>query len=135
MNSSSLFQTLRRTLIRPRPHSIIHRPISASRSPQLPLKPGTPIPGLSSIYPPSKDPNTPSAAPVALPREEYPDWINDLATPLPSVAKLRAKLENIDFKKVDVAAEEYEELDRDMKRYLKLTRRARIKENNVSRKK
>mmetsp|Transcript_29317 Transcript_29317/g.61074 ORF Transcript_29317/g.61074 Transcript_29317/m.61074 type:complete len:136 (-) Transcript_29317:328-735(-) len=135
MNSSPLLQTLRRTLIRPHPQAIIQRNISTTQPPQLPLKPGTPIPGLSSIYPPSKDPNTPNAAPVALPREEYPDWINDLATPLPSVAKLRAKLENIDFEKVDVAAEGYEELDRDMKRYLKLTRRARIKENNASRKK
>jgi len=73
------------------------------------MKPGTPIPGLD-IYK-EKDP------PVVMERSEYPDWVNDLATPLVSLAKLR---------KMTVE----EATDREKKRYLKLIRRNHIKEKN-----
>ena len=56
--------------------------------------------------------------PAALDRSEYPEWVNDLAKPRQSLAKLRRMpLE--------------ESTDADQLRYLKLTRRSRIKENNV----
>jgi hypothetical protein len=102
------------------------RPISSCFSTtstiQLPMKPGTPIPGLTAIYPTSsKDPTASSRiAPVALPREEYPAWVNELTRPLPTLAKLRTM-------KIDEAS------DKDMKRYLKLVRKAKIKSNNESR--
>jgi hypothetical protein len=75
----------------------------------LPLKPGTPIPGLD-IYK-EKEP------PVALERSEYPDWLESLTKPLPSLATLRRMPEE-------------EASDRDKMRYLKLTRRMKIKQNN-----
>jgi hypothetical protein len=84
------------------------------------MKPGTQIPGLSSIYPPSKnnDPaNADTAAPTAKPRSEYPSWVSALAETPPTLAKLRnMKLE--------------EASDKEMRRYLKLVRRNVIKENN-----
>ena len=74
------------------------------------MKPGTPIPGLNFLK--EKDP------PVALERSEYPDWVNDLAKPRVTLAKLRRMpLE--------------ESTDADQMRYLKLSRRAKIKKNNV----
>jgi hypothetical protein len=85
------------------------------------MKPGTPIPGLDSIYPkpdPKKATDPEKTAPVAKPREEYPSWVNELATPLPTLAHLRSiKIEE---------GEDYE-----MKRYLKLVRRGVIKEQNM----
>jgi Mitochondrial ribosomal protein L37 len=75
----------------------------------FPLKPGTPIPGLD-IYK-EKEP------PVALERHEYPDWLDSLAKPLPSLAVLRRMPEE-------------EATDREKMRYLKLTRRVQIKKNN-----
>ena len=87
----------------------------------LALKPGTPIPGLENIYPKSKDP-TKDRTPIAKPREEYPPWVSGLTQPLPSLAKLRAM-------KIEDAT------DKDMKRYLKLVRRAKIKANNEERRK
>lgn len=83
------------------------------------MKPGTPIPGLESIYPASKDPSQ-SRVPTARPREEYPPWVSDLAKPMPTLARLRGM-------KVEDAS------DGDMKRYLKLVRRIKIKENNEER--
>eukprot|EP00581_Thalassiosira_minuscula_P014074 CAMPEP_0183719316 /NCGR_PEP_ID=MMETSP0737-20130205/12315_1 /TAXON_ID=385413 /ORGANISM="Thalassiosira miniscula, Strain CCMP1093" /LENGTH=87 /DNA_ID=CAMNT_0025949031 /DNA_START=209 /DNA_END=472 /DNA_ORIENTATION=- len=83
------------------------------------LEPGTPIPGLESIYPKAKDASK-DKTPLVKPREEYPAWVNELTKPLPSLAKLRNK--NIE-----------EASDADMKRYLKLVRRAKIKENNLQR--
>lgn len=81
------------------------------------MKPGTPIPGLS-IYPPSKDPNSPSNSPAALPRSEYPQWVSQLVEAPPTLAKLRnMKME--------------EASDKEMRRYLKLVRRNLIKENNA----
>lgn len=83
---------------------------------------GKPIPGLTNIYPTSKDPSAASSArgaPIALKREDYPPWVNDLTRPLPTLAKLRTM-------KVDEAS------DKDMKRYLKLVRKAKIKSNNES---
>jgi hypothetical protein len=84
------------------------------------MKPGTPIPGLSSIYP-TPDPKKPvdpeKEAPVAKPRFEYPAWVNNLTTPPPTLAYLRSiKIE--------------EGTDYEMRRYLKLVRRGKIKENN-----
>lgn len=100
---------------------IAMRPLSsfsATPVPAMAMRPGTPIPGLDKIYPAPKDGT--SRAPVALPREEYPPWVNELTRPLPTLAKLRGM-------KVEDAS------DRDMKRYLKLVRKAKIKSNNESR--
>ena len=98
-------------------------PISAifySTTPTLSaMKPGTPIPGLESIYPKAKDPSQ-SKVPTAKPRHEYPSWVFELGKPLPTLAKLKS---------MDIA----DATDKDMKRYLKLTRRARIKANNNDR--
>lgn len=54
---------------------------------------------------------------VAMKREEYPDWINDLAKPKITLAQLRRMPEE-------------EATDRDKMRYLKLTRRRKMKDNN-----
>lgn len=75
------------------------------------MKPGSPIPGLSFLK--GTDPV------VALERKEYPDWINDLAKPKISLAKLRRMPES-------------EATDREKMRYLKLERRLKIKVNNVA---
>ena len=83
------------------------------------LEPGTAIPGLSNIYPPAKDPSK-SKVPIVLKRDEYPTWVAELAKPLPSLAKLRQM-------NVDDAS------DKDMRRYLKLVRKAKIKRNNEER--
>jgi len=85
------------------------------------MKPGTQIPGLSSIYPPSKDPtaaaNNNTAVPTAKPRSEYPSWVSTLSEAPPTLAKLRnMKME--------------EATDKDLRRYLKLVRRGVIKDNN-----
>ena len=115
---------IRRLLPRP-----LHPHTTRQQSPQIVLysttptltglPPGTPIPGLENIYPKSKDPSQ-SKVPIAKPRDEYPTWVNDLTKPLPSLAKLRnMKIENAS--------------DGDMKRYLKLVRKAKIKENNLER--
>jgi len=74
------------------------------------MKPGTVIPGLDFF----KN----EEAPVAKDRSEYPDWVSDLAKPMTSLAALR-KMPN------------QEASDEDMMRYLKLTRRIQIKENNL----
>ncbi|KAK1733944.1 hypothetical protein QTG54_015471 [Skeletonema marinoi] len=89
----------------------------SSTPPPSAMKSGTPIPGLTSIYPPSKDPSNPTA-PTALPRSDYPSWVSALAEAPPTLAKLRnMKME--------------EATDKDMRRYLKLVRRNLIKENNA----
>ena len=92
---------------------------SATSHRGMAMKPGSPIPGLDKIYPAPKD-GGPSRAPVALSRNEYPPWVSELTRPLPTLAKLRGM-------KVEDAS------DKDMKRYLKLVRKARIKSNNESR--
>ena len=74
------------------------------------MKPGTPIPGLD-IYK-DKDPV------VALVRSEYPDWVNELATPMLTLSELRRLPES-------------EATEKDKMRYLKLTRRIQIKKNNA----
>lgn len=102
---------------------ISSRCFSNTSTNRLPMKPGTPIPGLTNIHPTPKDPSAASlarGAPVALKREDYPAWVNDLTRPLPTLAKLRTM-------KVEEAS------DKDMKRYLKLVRKAKIKSNNESR--
>lgn len=73
------------------------------------MKPGSPIPGLDIFK--EKDP------PVVLERSEYPEWVNNLCTPLVSLAKLR---------KMTVE----EATDKEKKRYLKLIRKNQIKEKN-----
>eukprot|EP00591_Stephanopyxis_turris_P012516 CAMPEP_0195520898 /NCGR_PEP_ID=MMETSP0794_2-20130614/17608_1 /TAXON_ID=515487 /ORGANISM="Stephanopyxis turris, Strain CCMP 815" /LENGTH=100 /DNA_ID=CAMNT_0040650337 /DNA_START=183 /DNA_END=485 /DNA_ORIENTATION=+ len=73
------------------------------------MKPGTPLAGLDIVK--GKD------APVAKERKEYPDWVNDLAKPLTSLAELR---------RMDME----DATDKDMMRYLKLTRRGEIKGKN-----
>lgn len=80
----------------------------------LPMKPGTTIDALK-IYK-NRD------APVVLERSEYPDWINNLDKPLISLAKLRRLPEE-------------EATDKEKKRYLKLIRKMKIKQNNQEAKK
>mmetsp|Transcript_34191 Transcript_34191/g.39615 ORF Transcript_34191/g.39615 Transcript_34191/m.39615 type:complete len:122 (-) Transcript_34191:385-750(-) len=75
----------------------------------FPMKSGTPLRGLDVMV--GQDPPTSKA------REEYPPWINDLVEPLTSLAALRQmKFEDA--------------TDNDKMRYLKLTRRKQIKEQN-----
>lgn len=74
------------------------------------MKPGTPIPGLNFLK--GKE------APVALERSEYPEWVTKLCEPQISLAKLR---------KMD----EEDATDKEKMRYLKLTRKAFIKEQNA----
>ncbi|CAB9521381.1 expressed unknown protein [Seminavis robusta] len=82
---------------------------------QMPLEPGTPIQGMDFFK--GGDSQEPI---VALDRNEYPGWVNTLASPLPSLAKLRKMPE--------------EEADDKLKmRYLKLKRRMVIKESNIGR--
>eukprot|EP00956_Cyclotella_meneghiniana_P008174 scaffold10872_cov66-Cyclotella_meneghiniana.AAC.7 len=105
-------------LFRSRP--MWQRPYSTSPPTALAMKPGTPIPGMDSIYPkpdPKKPTDPDKTPPVAKSREEYPKWVNNLAKPLPTLAYLRSiKIE--------------EGTDYEMRRYLKLVRRIQIKENN-----
>ena len=65
----------------PSPRSMLVRHISASSPKIQAMKPGEPITGLNVVK--NKDP------PVALPRSEYPKWVDDLAKPLPTLAQLR----------------------------------------------
>mmetsp|Transcript_4877 Transcript_4877/g.8455 ORF Transcript_4877/g.8455 Transcript_4877/m.8455 type:complete len:113 (-) Transcript_4877:207-545(-) len=74
------------------------------------MKLGTPIPGLDFMK--NEDP------PVALERSEYPDWVNDLDKPMITLAKLRRMREE-------------DATDKEKMRYLKLTRRIQIKNNNA----
>ncbi|EJK69672.1 hypothetical protein THAOC_09048 [Thalassiosira oceanica] len=103
---------------RPRhqPSPPLHCCYSSSPPSRLAMKPGTIIPGLDKIYAPSKD-KAAEKGPVVLPREEYPAWVGDLARPLPTLAKLRS----MEFS---------DATDKEMMRYLKLTRRVHIKELN-----
>jgi hypothetical protein len=89
---------------------IIQRTISSSALRSQAMKAGTPIPGLGFMK--GKD------APVAMERSEYPDWVGDLDKPKIALAKLRRM-------------EEADASDSDKMRYLKLTRRGVIKENNL----
>ena len=73
------------------------------------MKPGHVFQGLD-VYK-DKDP------PVVLERSEYPEWIGDLAKPLPSLAELRRMPEE-------------EATDRDVMRFLKLERKIVIKAKN-----
>lgn len=74
------------------------------------MKSGTPIPGLD-IYK-EKDPV------VVLERSDYPEWVNKLATPLPTLSDLRRLPDS-------------EATEKDKMRYLKLTRRIQIKKNGA----
>lgn len=107
----STFRTIRFTGALPCHVSPCTTPVAAMHStsvPLLPMKPGTPIPGLDFIK--GQEP------PVALERSEYPEWINHL-TSQKSLAQLRRMSED-------------EATDEEKKRYLKLTRRILIKQNN-----
>jgi Mitochondrial ribosomal protein L37 len=77
----------------------------------MPMKPGMPVPGVDVFK--DKDP------PLVLERSQYPDWVSNLATPLPSLAHLRRLSEE-------------EATDKEMMRYLKLARRLDIKKKNDS---
>lgn len=74
------------------------------------MKAGTSIPGLNV--------HKNSEPIVALERSQYPDFINDFQEPMTTLAQLR---------KMDVEDANL----KDMKRYLKLTRRLEIKEKNL----
>ena len=118
MNSAQ--PIMRRILQQPLHNKLLTQQYLYSTTPTLTaMPPGIPIPGLEEIYPPSKDP-TQSKTPMSKPREEYPAWVNNLTTPLPTLAKLR----NMNLETAS---------DKDMKRYLKLTRRAKIKQQNMER--
>jgi len=83
------------------------------------MKPGSPISGLEGLGPKEEGAKGGAGStPTAKPRSEYPSWVSELATPSPGLAKLR----RMDFE---------ESTDSDKRRYLKLTRRGRIKESNV----
>lgn len=88
----------------------IQRKIASSARCLQAMKPGTPIPGLN--FQKGKE------APAALERSEYPEWVNDLEKPMITLAKLRRM-------------DEKDATDKEKMRYLKLTRRAVIKENNL----
>jgi hypothetical protein len=53
-----------------------------------------------------------------LERLEYPEWVSNLATPLPTLSELRRMPDS-------------EATDKDRMRYLKLTRRIQIKKNSA----
>lgn len=74
------------------------------------MKPGTPIAGLDFMK--NADPV------VSKERSEYPDWVNNLTEGDATLGKLR---------RMDMFSAEEEE----QKRYLKLTRRVKIKADNV----
>jgi hypothetical protein len=91
------------------------------------MKPGTKIPGLDALYPPHDPkkggtPDPEKIAPVAKPREEYPTWVSGLVNTPPTLARLR----KINFEEATIEENDYE-----MKRYLKLVRRGKIKEDNM----
>ena len=88
---------------------ITKRLFGTSKTTSLPMKPGTVLKPLGIFK--GEDP------PVVKERSEYPDWVNDLAKPLPGLAVLR-KIPN----------EQAEE--KDIMRYLKLNRRQQIREQN-----
>ncbi|KAL3797090.1 hypothetical protein HJC23_000428 [Cyclotella cryptica] len=115
-----------RLFIRSRPlwqpcSSVGRRPYSSTANLSA-MKPGTKIPGLDSIYPkhdPKKgEPDPEKSAPLAKPRSEYPSWVNNLVTAPPTLAKLRS---------INVE----EGTDEEMRRYLKLVRRGKIKDDNL----
>jgi hypothetical protein len=86
-----------------------HLPTATTTTRPLAMKAGSAIPGLDVFQ--EKEP------PVVLERSEYPDWINTLAVPLVSLAKLRKMPDE-------------EATLADQKRYFKLLRRIQIKEKN-----
>jgi hypothetical protein len=75
----------------------------------MPAKAGTELSSLNIF----KDQD----APRVLERSEYPDWVDRLASPLPSLAVLRR-----------IPNDEAE--DKQIQRYLKLTRRLGIRQRN-----
>jgi len=86
------------------------------------MKPGTPIPGLDFMKKDDDDDDgkgdgEEGGGAVALRRDEYPDWVNKLSERDVTLAQLRRMDEN-------------NATDRQKVRYLKLTRRANIKEKN-----
>ena len=105
---------LRRLIISRRPLHLYYSTTSITSA----MKAGTQIPGLDSIYPASKGGSGDSSAPIVKERSEYPKWVSSLAEAPPTLAKLR------NMKMEDAS-------DKDMKRYLKLVRRIKIKDNNA----
>jgi hypothetical protein len=76
---------------------------------ELAMQPGTSLTGLSIFK--GQEP------PVTKERAEYPEWVDTLADPMLSLAKLR-RMPN------------EEAQDRDILRYLKLKRRLNVKQKN-----
>ena len=118
INSCTTTQPLlRRLIISRRPLHLYYSTTSITSA----MKAGTQIPGLDSIYPSSKkgdDNKNSSSAQIVKERSEYTKWVSSLAEAPPTLAKLR------NMKMEDAS-------DKDMKRYLKLVRRIKIKNNNA----
>ena len=110
MASNAAASLVRRRLLAAASAVPSRRPLHTTAPAPLAMKPGTPIPGLNFMK--NQD------APVSKARAEYPEWVSDLAKPMVTLAELRRmKWED--------------STDRDKMRYLKLTRRIRIKGGNV----
>ena len=85
------------------------RCFGTTRVQTFPMKPGTVLEPLGVFK--GEDP------PVVKERSEYPTWVGELTKPLPGLAKLR-KMPNEEAEEKDIA------------RYLKLTRRKQIRAQN-----
>lgn len=87
-----------------------HRSYSSGVVTALPMKAGTPIPGLDFMKA--------GGAVTAQDRSDYPEWVNDLTHDMISLAALR-KMDNEDATLTQ------------MKRFLKLNRRNQLKDSNI----
>mmetsp|Transcript_17271 Transcript_17271/g.20578 ORF Transcript_17271/g.20578 Transcript_17271/m.20578 type:complete len:140 (-) Transcript_17271:231-650(-) len=96
---------------RQQPQSKNHSTITRTNPTPLPMKANTPIPGLDFL----KN----EKAPVSLDRSEYPAWVGEMVSSPPLTL---AKLEKM---RVEDAT------DAEQMRYLKLTRRNKIKLDNT----
>jgi hypothetical protein len=90
-------------------HVQTSRYIGGTAFTSMPMKPGTVLKSLGVFK--DQDP------PVTKSRDEYPEWMGDLAKPMPSLAGLRRMTND-------------EAHDTDIMRYLKLSRRKRIQQRN-----
>jgi hypothetical protein len=86
------------------------RSVHTSAPLHLAMRPGTKVPGLDFM----KN----QEAPASLPRDQYPGWVSELAKPLVTLAELRRMTWE-------------DSTDKDKMRYLKLSRRIKIKNRNV----
>lgn len=109
MNTQTTSFLVRRVLSKGLQCQQTRRSLHGSAPLLLPMKPGTVLKSIGVLK--DKDP------PVVLERGEYPDWVGSLATPPPSLAALRR-----------IPNEEAE--DKDIMRFLKLSRRKKVRESN-----